>query len=150
MDKEIVSSPTIRSNCTIYFGSTDWKLYAIGSEGKVSDTIKVTVDGKLLVFDVLPTIVDGRTLVPMRAIFEALRATVEWNGKNRTVVAIKGETKIDFYLESRYPVVSGRKTELDVPARIIKGRTMVPVRFIAESLGAKVEWDKTNKYGNYH
>jgi hypothetical protein len=103
--------------------------------------IKVVIDDKALVTDVSPTIIDGRTLVPLRAIFEALGATVEWNAETVTVTAKKDNTIIILKVNDKYPLVNGKQQELDVPATVINDRTMVPVRFIANSLGTYVRWD---------
>lgn len=100
----------------------------------------VTVDGRVLQFDVPPTIIDGRTLVPLRAIFEALGAEVEWDGATRTVTGRKDATTIILPIGSRSPTVNGMPVQLDVAGTIIDGRTLVPARFIAESLGAAVDW----------
>ena len=100
----------------------------------------VTIDGRALQLDVPPTIIEGRTLVPLRAIFEALGADVEWNSATRTVTGRKGATTIILPIGSRYPTVNGVPVELDVPGIIVDGRTLVPARFIAESLGAQVDW----------
>jgi len=105
------------------------------------DLVKVTVDGILIEFDVPPTIVSGRTLVPLRAIFEALGVEPIWNGETRTVTANKGDTTVILPIGSKHATVRGNQIELDVPATIINGRTLVPARFIAESLGATVGWD---------
>ncbi|MDW7672855.1 MAG: BMP family ABC transporter substrate-binding protein [Bacillota bacterium] len=103
--------------------------------------IQVTVDGRTLQFDVPPAILDGRTLVPLKGIFEALGATVQWNAETRTVTGRKGSDLIVLPIDSRYPTVNGSVVELNVPATILNGRTLVPARFIAESLGAEVGWN---------
>lgn len=109
------------------------------------ESVKVSVDGKLLEFDVPPTIIEGRTLVPVRAIFEALGFTVNWNGETRTVIGKKGNLIIELPVDNKFARKGNKQIELDVPASIINGRTLVPVRFIAESIGAKVDWDSTTR-----
>lgn len=112
--------------------------------------INVNVDGKELVFDVQPTIVSDRTMVPMRAIFEALGATVEWNADKKEVTA---KYKDEFDSENTLVLTInktnafsygyrgiGEEITMDVPPMIINDRTMVPTRFVAESLGATVNW----------
>lgn len=90
--------------------------------------------------DVPPTIVDGRTLVPVRAIFEYLGATVEWENDTRTAVGTRGETVIRIQIDNTTAYVNGEARTLDVPAKLINGRTMVPARFISETFGCKVTW----------
>ncbi len=100
--------------------------------------ISVYVNGQRL--NQSPVSVKGSTLVPLRGIFEALGATVVWDGPARTVRAQKDATSIELVLDSPYALVNGQARRLDVPATVIGGLTMVPLRFIGEALGAKVEW----------
>ncbi len=91
------------------------------------------------------TIVEGRTLVPLRAIFEALGATVEWDQVTRTVSSTLGEDSISLAVGSTTLVKNGEDVTLDVPAQIINDRTMVPARAIAEAYGVGVEWDAATR-----
>ncbi|MTI54741.1 copper amine oxidase N-terminal domain-containing protein [Geosporobacter ferrireducens] len=109
------------------------------------EPIKVSVDGTILNFDVNPTVIEGRTLVPLRAIFEALGAEIEWENTTKTVTATKEDIKITLEIGSKYATVNGEEKELEVEGKIIDDRAMVPARFIAESLGASVEWNAEEK-----
>ncbi|NLK37877.1 MAG: copper amine oxidase N-terminal domain-containing protein [Epulopiscium sp.] len=111
-----------------------------------NDGIKVTVGGTAVVFDQEPIIKEGRTLVPLRAIFEALGATIEWNAETKTVVA-KDEKGVEITLTvgSKEMKVGDKVVTLDAPAQIVKDRTLVPVRAIAEAFGAEVAWDAETK-----
>lgn len=100
----------------------------------------VFLDGKQLSFDVPPTLDNGRTLVPLRGIFEALGAEVQWDGATQTVTATKGNTTIKLTVGGQ-AYKNGQPITLDVPAKIINGRTLVPLRFVSEALGASVKWD---------
>ncbi len=95
--------------------------------------------------DVEPVIQNGRTLVPMRAIFEALRAEVTWDDATKTAIGKRGGKVIKITNNSSVALVDGKETLLDVPAQIIDGRFVVPVRFVAESFGIKVDWDEWSK-----
>jgi hypothetical protein len=106
-----------------------------------SNEIQIILNGQPLVTDVSPIIVNGRTLLPLRSILEALGATVEWNSTTRTVTATKGSTIIQLVIDSSTATVNGTPQTLDVPAQIKDGRTLVPVRFLAETFGATVLWD---------
>lgn len=107
-----------------------------------SEEILVSINRKLLTFDDQPpVIVNDRTLVPLRAIFEALGAVVDWEPTTRTVTARRGETSISLVIDTNIIKKNGTDIEIDVPAQIINDRTMVPVRAISESLGASVDWD---------
>lgn len=107
--------------------------------------ITVTINGDELKSDVAPTIVDDRTLVPLRAIFEVFGAEFTWDEATATAEAVmkKGskQTTIKLTENNKTTYVNGEANELDVPAQIIDGRFLVPVRFVAETLGANVEWD---------
>lgn len=106
-----------------------------------TNNIKVTVNGKQLYFDVNPQSIDGRTFVPMRGIFEALGAEIKWDGTTQTVTGSKGEMTVKLTINQNQAYINGKAVTLDAPATIVKGSTLVPVRFIAESLGADVKWD---------
>lgn len=103
--------------------------------------ISVTVDGRALTFDQPPLMQDGRVLVPLRGIFEALGAEVQWEAATRTVRARSQKSQMVLPLGSRTATVDGRTVNLDVPASVVGGRTVVPLRFVAEALGAQVLWE---------
>ena len=104
--------------------------------------ITVYLDGKKIAFDQVPVIQNSRTLVPLRAIFEAMGATVEWEASTRTVTAVKGDTTVKLTVDSTAAYKNGQEITLDTPARIIGGRTLVPVRFIADCFDVNTEWVK--------
>ena len=103
--------------------------------------INVQVDGNPVYFrDTQPQEVRGRVMVPLRGVLEKMGAYVEWDASSRTVIATRDNTNIQLPLGSRVATVNGRSVTLDVPAMSIRGRTMVPLRFVGESLGAYVTW----------
>ena len=107
--------------------------------------ITVNLKGDVVVFDQAPIIEDGRTLVPVRAIFENLGSTVEWYPETRTVVSTLDDTTIILELDSTIARVNDIEVKLDVPAKIVGGRTLVPLRFVGESFGLDVNWDGQNR-----
>lgn len=108
---------------------------------KVQDKgVKAFVNGVQPAFEVPPIIKDNRTLVPFRAIAEALGAEVKWDAETRTVTVSKGDATVQLTIGSNVALVNGQEISLDVPASIIQGRTLVPARFLANALGAKVDW----------
>ncbi len=117
--------------------------FATGVYG--ADEIKVSINDKLQTYDQMPVIVEGRTLVPMRAIFESLGATVEWVDATKMVTGTKGDTVVKIQIGKNIAIVNGKAQTLDVAAQIVSGRTMVPARFVAESLGCEVGWDADTK-----
>ena len=104
------------------------------------DQISVLVDTVKVNFDVEPQIINGRTMVPVRAIFDSLGAVVKWNGDNQTVYAQKGNTKIELKIGSSLMKKNGKDIALDVPAQIIDGRTLIPARAVAESFNCLVDY----------
>jgi len=100
---------------------------------------QVYVDGQKL--DVSTASDSGTTLVPLRAIFQALGATVDWDSSTQTVTASKTQTTVKIQIGSNTAYKNGQPVMLQVPGRIISGNTMVPLRFVSESLGANVNWD---------
>lgn len=107
--------------------------------------ITVVVDGQAIAFDVPPVQIAGRVLVPLRGVFEKLGAFVDWNAATGTVTAVREGTTIELRIGSRQAFVSGRPVTLDVPPMIVRGRTMVPLRFVGEALGAQVDWDAATR-----
>lgn len=91
-------------------------------------------------YNAIPYIINNRTLIPIRPLIESLGGKVDWNGDLMQVsISING-TDVVMTIGNKYAYVNGVKTELDVPAVISNGKTMIPVRFVAESLGYDVEW----------
>ncbi|MBE7021044.1 MAG: hypothetical protein E7411_06410 [Ruminococcaceae bacterium] len=113
----------------------------IPEEGK----IKVLLNGENIKFDVEPQIINSRTMVPMRAIFEKLGAEVIWDEATASATASTFDTTIKITRDSEKAYVNGQEFTLDSPATIIDGRFLVPIRFISESFGAKVEWIDATK-----
>ena len=112
------------------------------------DKVKVMINNQLEIFDVEPQIIDSRTMVPMRQIFEDVGAVVEWDDATKTVTARRkvsdnygiDETTVSLTIGSNKITINGEEQTMDVVPQIVGGRTMVPVRFISEALGAKVDW----------
>ena len=107
--------------------------------------ISVLCCGELLTFDVPPMLVSDRTLVPLRAIFEALDTEVSYEDATRTVRAEKDGMTIELVIGELKARVNGEEKVLDVPSMEIDGRTLVPLRFVGEALGADVDWDGDNE-----
>lgn len=138
--------PLSSSNQTSGGGSVEQNQTATGQSGAASQSdITVILNGQRLSFDQPPVIIGGSTLVPMRAIFEALGATVDWDAANQMVTAAKGDTTIKLIIGLGTAQVNGHETALSQAAQIIGGRTMVPLRFVAESLQAEVKWEGSTR-----
>ncbi|RJX23836.1 MAG: protease complex subunit PrcB family protein [Dethiobacter sp.] len=103
--------------------------------------IKIFVDGEEVGFRVPPVFLNGCLLVPMRPLLEALEAEINWDGATGTVTARRGDDTIVLQIKETFALVNGKRVELDVPATIIQGSTMVPLRFFSEFLGLYVRWN---------
>lgn len=110
-----------------------------------SNDIKVLLDGTPINFDVPPQIIDGRTMVPMRAIFEVMGATVDWDENKKSIGAIKGSTLIIMVIGEKTYLSKNGVSTLDVPPQIINGRTLVPARAVAECFDCNVTWDNASR-----
>jgi len=107
----------------------------------VDNGTAVVLDGHTLSFDVSAQMIGGRTMLPLRAIFEQMGADVEWNAATQTATATKGGTVVVLTVGSVSPTVNGVVVPIDQPGIIIDGRTLAPLRFVAEAFGGTVEWD---------
>lgn len=106
-----------------------------------SEPIHVSFNGQQMAFAVDPQIMSGRTMVPMRAIFEKLGYEVDWNASEKMVTGTKADSRVTLKIDSDAAEINGQPATLDVPAKLVGGSTLVPLRFVSESAGAKVFWD---------
>lgn len=107
--------------------------------------IRLYLDGEELESDVLPIIINERTMVPVRVIFEKLNADVEWNQEKYEVHITAPGSDIVFHIGSNTAYLNGNEVVLDAVPVILHDRTLVPIRFVSESLGYKVSWDDLTK-----
>ena len=129
---------------TVYYAKTTILVLFIGSPKMT------TSDGKVIALDSPPVIVEGRTLVPIRPIVEKLGGSVAWDNVERKVTITLGDKTLELWIGKNTAKVNGTTVPIDssntkVVPQIISGRTMLPVRFVAETLGARVDWDGTLK-----
>ncbi|MGC9000309.1 DctP family TRAP transporter solute-binding subunit [Caldisericum sp.] len=106
---------------------------------------KAYVDSKVVTLDSPPIIENGRTLVPFRFIGESIGANIGWDGTKKEVSYVFGDINLKLTIGSNKAVVNNVINMLDVPPKIVSGRTLVPVRFVTETLGAKVGWDANTR-----
>ncbi len=104
--------------------------------------MKAFVNGKQPEFDVKPFAKNGRTLVPFRAIAASLKAEVSFDDATRTVTVVRGDVKVELTLGSDTAYVNGVAAKLDVAAESVDGRTVIPLRFLAEAFDATVDFDE--------
>lgn len=107
----------------------------------IDEEIRVFINNELLVSDVATMVVSSRTLLPLRAILEALGVDVAWEGTTQTITASKGDKIMKLQIGSNEAELNGVKEILDVSPMIVDSRTMIPVRYLAESFNFDVGWD---------
>ena len=123
--------------------------YTVPSE---NNGIRLLINNQWIEADVAPFIENSRTLVPVRSIMENIGAVVEWDAENQVVSVVSDNISIQLTIGEDVAKVTKtiegvtleEAVKLDAAAKIVEGRTFVPARFVAETLGAKVDWDATN------
>lgn len=107
-----------------------------------SPDMVITLDGRPLAFDVPPRFENDTALVPVRAIFEALGASVSWDEAAQKVIAVKGTTEVILTVGDNTAYRNGASIPLSTPAQVVEDRTLVPLRFVSEAFGAEVSWNQ--------
>jgi N-acetylmuramoyl-L-alanine amidase len=149
-DSDATDSPTLSDE-----GLNDTSVPAPPAPTSTS-AIQLRLNDTPVVTDVAPIIIDDRTLVPARAVFESAGGTVLWDDSDTPakVFITYADTTVVLYINSDIALVNDQEVPLDVPAQILNDRTLIPVRFVAESLSFTVRWDALNRavdiyYGDY-
>lgn len=106
------------------------------------ENINVYYEGEMLVFDVEPQIVNNYTMVPARTVFEAMGAKVKWDEETQTVTVKKKKKSISMIIGGEIINQDGQVIDSEAAPVVLNDRTLVPIRLIAEFLGAQVEWDE--------
>lgn len=115
---------------------------------QAAPAIKLVIDGKAIASDMAPTIINGRTMVPIRVVSEKLGATVTWNEQNKTVNIVKNGRSVLLRVGSRLTdYIEGEASYnlSDVAPQIVNSRTLVPLRLIGNALGVYVQWDNNTR-----
>lgn len=105
---------------------------------------QVFYNGELIDFDVAPIMENDRTLIPLRGLFEKMGAVVEWDGQNQTAIVTKDDMVLSVKIDHYGAKVNDSCKYMDVPARLVESRTMIPLRFLSEELGYTVIWNDHN------
>lgn len=117
-------------------------------ETNPQDQVGVLVNGRGIISDVPPVVIEGRTMVPLRSIAQELKCDVQWRDGDSTMIVTSGgkpPVEVPPGGGSLRVVVDGREVTGDVPPILMQGRILVPVRVVAETLGARVDWDSLNR-----
>ncbi|WP_027719163.1 copper amine oxidase N-terminal domain-containing protein [Desulfovirgula thermocuniculi] len=113
--------------------------HRVGMPEKVS----VFVEGQPIKFDVEPAVIDGRTMIPLRRVANALGVPddkVKWDPATQTVTVENNGTVVTLRVGDRTALLGNRAVTLDVPPQVVNGRTLIPLRFLGEAFGKQVEW----------
>ena len=128
-----------------------------GAIGDAGTTIQLTIGSdkmykgdEVITLDVPAQVQNDRTLVPLRAIFEGLGATVDWDEETQTVTSVRNDITITLTIGSNILYRNGEAIQLDVPAQKLNDRTLVPIRAISESFGCTVDWDEEAQLVTVH
>ena len=104
----------------------------------------MTINGDMMEIDpgrnIAPMLQQGRTMLPIRAIVEAMDGSVDWDNDERRVIITKGDRSVTMWLDSKNIIVDGRAETIDIAPFTYNERTMLPVRFVIEYLGCQIEW----------
>lgn len=137
-------------NLDAQFKTIEKQLAAI--KAKVSLEVNVIIDNKTAyidgqpkTLDVPPRIEKGRTFVPVRFIGEAFGADFSWDEKLQKVTYSVGNNYIELFIGKNQAFINGKGVPLDAPPFIHEGRTLVPFRFMGQSIGAQVEWNNDTR-----
>ena len=106
--------------------------------------VSVQVNGKNVTFpNASPAVINGRTMVPMRAVLETLGAEVDYDGETKTVQAKLGDVSLTHVIGTdAIQTASGEKLTMDTTSYVKNGSTLVPLRFFSQALGYEVYWDE--------
>lgn len=110
-----------------------------------AETIGINIEGKTIEPAMSPQIIEGRTMLPVRDIFEYLGAEVTWDANTKTVTGKKNNTTVIMQLGSNTVIINGAEQTMDRSPVIVDGRTLAPARYVAQSFGYNVDWDGENK-----
>ncbi len=111
--------------------------------------ISVNLNGENVEFsNQAPVIIEGRTLIPLRGVFEKLGYEISWDNETKTATFTKVDTEVKVTVNANSFTVNGGSINLDVPAQIVNGSMMLPLRAVGEATGLKVDWDNENKAVN--
>ena len=129
----LIIAVVVMTMSTAVFADNSPSVYLNGEKMNFTDNVNLYIDPE-----------SGRTLVPMRDIYQAIGAVVQWDADTRTAIAVKGDTYVTVQIGSTKAFVNSEEHTLDVAGVITNDRTFLPLRFVVEAMGAQVEWDNEN------
>ncbi|MCD8090203.1 MAG: N-acetylmuramoyl-L-alanine amidase [Clostridiales bacterium] len=136
--------------CLSAFGENRYVSLYLNYDGAThyynAEEVFLEVNGeKLTNLTMDPIIYEGYTLVPAREVFEKLGATVSWNADREEVYVAEGSDFLVLKINSKTAYYNNSETQMDIPAKLINSKTMIPARFVSETMGYGVEWDNSTR-----
>jgi len=128
-----------------YYACNKEEVFSQLREKLPNNPVYVKFNDDILGFDEPPIIEDGSTLVPMRFLFEQMGAEVEWDSETQTATATIDNKAVTFSIDNVNARINNKPAKMDVPARLVNGKTMVPLRFLSENMGYDVDWDADSR-----
>ena len=109
----------------------------------IEDEISIVLNGEKVEYpDKKPFIENGRTLIPVRGLFEKMGMNLDWNDQTQTVVINNDKYQISLKIDSEIMTVNGKEIKMDTAAKVSDNRTVIPLRYVSEAVGANVLWDE--------
>jgi sugar lactone lactonase YvrE len=127
-----------------------FSLYRLPADLPLNDQVKVVYGENVIAFDTAPELIDGRTMVPVRALSEEMGYSVEYSAMDQAVSLTKADVRIEFHIGDSEMIIDLEGSEeqvikLDAATYIRNKRTYVPLRFFSEEFGLDVQWNQNNK-----
>lgn len=143
----IAASIILGSVSNIYGAVVNMDLVYDGVSHKYSaEEVHITIDGKAITgLDVPPVIINERTMVPARAVFENMGCDIAWNEATQEVYIMHNTDLIVLKIDSNQGTKNGTAFSMDTPAKIVNDRTLIPVRAVSEAIGCQVGWDDASR-----
>lgn len=136
--------------CVNAYGANRYVNYTLNYDGEnhsySAEEVFLQVEGETLTeLTMPPVIMNGYTLVPAREVFEKTGASVSWNGDREEVYVADGNNLLVLKINSTVAVYNNAEVQMQTPAKLINSKTMIPVRFVSETLGYSVDWDSSTR-----
>jgi hypothetical protein len=140
----------------LYAGTASGGMFRYTSNSSAKDTIQLVIGGTTMYagreavpLEAAPIILNARTLLPIRAVVEAAGGTVAWDASAQKVTIVRNETTLNLWIGRNAAEIDGKSVSIDSDAKVVpvikNGRTLLPLRFVAESLALDVQWDATTQ-----
>jgi len=140
----------------ILYAGTGGGMFRYAPDSSAKGTVQLVVggttmyvDGKPTTLEAAPIILNSRTLLPIRAVVEATGGTIVWEASTQKVTITRGSTTLELWIGKNVATLNGKSVNIDSDSKVVpiirSGRTLLPLRFVAESLALDVQWDATTQ-----